>query len=182
MPFRRNADRRRREDAAHDLYAGVVAQARQPFFYSCLGVPDTLDGRFDALVAHAFLLMRRLGAAQAGEDARLLSQAVFDLMFADMDQNLRELGVSDMSVGKKVRQMVEAFYGRIAAYEAAIEAGGGALAEAVARNLYRGSPPTPEAADGMAAYLRRQTVHLDLQPLDALLAGRVAWLAPEAAG
>jgi cytochrome b pre-mRNA-processing protein 3 len=180
MPFRSNADRRRRERAAAELYASMVAQARQPYLYAGLGVADSVDGRFDSLVAHAFLLMRRLGAAGAGDEARLVSQALFDLMFADMDQSLREMGVSDLSVGKKIKQMVEAFYGRVSAYETAL-GDSLALADAVARNLFRGAPPSPQAALEMAAYMARQAAHLDAQATQALLEGRAAWLAPEAA-
>ena len=184
MPLARYlARRRRRDSAAHDLYVTVVGQARQPGLYLRYGVADTLDGRFDLLVAHAFLLMRRLGGiagAQAG-DAKVLSQALFDLMFADMDQNLREIGVNDVSIGKKVKQMARAFYGRVAAYDAGFAQDGAALAEAVARNLYRGAPPSAEAAAAFALYLRRQAAYLAGQGDDELLAGRVAWAAEEGA-
>ena len=182
MPLARFFARRRsRDNAAHDLYVGAVEQARRPDLYLRYGIADTVDGRFDLLTAHAFLLMRRLGGiagARAGE-AKVLSQALFDLMFADMDQNLREIGVSDMSIGKKVKQMARAFYGRVAAYDSGFQREGEALAEAVARNLYRGSPPSAEAAPAFAAYLRRQAGHLAGQGDDALLAGRVSWLAEE---
>jgi cytochrome b pre-mRNA-processing protein 3 len=175
------ARRRRRDTAAHDLYVGAVEQARQPGLYLRYGIADTVDGRFDLLVAHAFLLMRRLGGiggARAG-DAKALSQALFDLMFADMDQNLREIGVSDMVIGKKVKQMARAFYGRVEAYDSAFQREGEALAEAVARNLYRGTPPSAEAAASFATYLRRQAGHLAGQGDDDLLAGRAGWLAEE---
>ncbi len=182
MPFARFfARRHRRDTAAHDLYLGAVEQARRPQLYLGYGVADTLDGRFDLLVAHAFLLMRRLGGiggARAGE-AKALSQALFDLMFADMDQNLREIGVSDMSIGKKVKQMARAFYGRVGAYDAAFLQEGDALAEAVVRNLFRGKPPSAEAAPGFALYLRRQAGHLAGQGDDDLLAGRAGWLVDE---
>ncbi|MDA8231294.1 MAG: ubiquinol-cytochrome C chaperone family protein [Magnetospirillum sp.] len=180
MPFRRFLDRRRRENLSHDLYVALVEQARRPVFYTRFGVPDTVDGRFDMVVLHAFLLMRRLGeveGARAGE-ARALSQAVFDLMFADMDQNLREMGVTDMSVGAKVKRMAEAFYGRVAAYDAAMGEDDAALSRAVARNLYRESPPSADMPARMAAYLRRQAAHLAALPADGVLEGRVAF-APE---
>lgn len=184
MPLARYLARRRRRDlAAHDLYVGVVGQARRPDLYLRYGVADTVDGRFDLLVAHAFLLMRRLGGIggeRAGE-AKVLSQALFDLMFADMDQNLREIGVSDISIGKKVKQMARAFYGRVAAYDAGFAHDAAALAEAVARNLYRGAPPSAEAAPAFALYLRRQADHLAGQGDDDLLAGRAAWASDEAA-
>ena len=171
--------RRRRDTVAHDLYVCAVQQARLPALYTGFGVADTVDGRFDLLVAHAFLLMRRLGSVEGPRagDAKVLSQAVFDLMFADMDQNLREIGVSDMSVGKKVKQMAQAFYGRVAAYDGAFALADPALPEAVARNLYRGNPPDAAAAAAFAAYLRRQASALAAQSDEALLAGRVDWAA-----
>lgn len=172
MPFRRLFQRRRRADTAHDLYAAAVAQARLPTFYAALGVPDTVDGRFDLLVLHAHLLMRRLGRI-AGEDAKTLSQALFDLMFADMDNQLREMGVTDLAVGRKVRQMAEAFYGRVAAYDAALAEGEGALALALERNLFRAA--TAPAAAAAAAYVIAQEAHLAALADADVLAGRVSF-------
>src|SRR5690242_9073061 len=94
------------EATVRALYGAIVAQARAPAFYMNYGVPDTLDGRFELLVLHAFLYFRRLKrepAAEAGE----AGQAVFDLMFLDMDRSLRELGVGDLSVPKKIKRMAQ---------------------------------------------------------------------------
>ena len=184
MLLSRFFDRRRRERVAHRLYTEVMDQARQPGFFAEWGVPDSVDGRFDMLVLHAYLLLRRLGSVdgETAAAARALSQAVFDLMFADMDQNLREMGVSDLAVGNKIRAMVEAFYGRVAAYDAALaESGDAALAAALSRNIYRDAPPSPTAPVAMAAYLRRQVAELDHQPIEALLAGSLSTAAIEAA-
>jgi cytochrome b pre-mRNA-processing protein 3 len=184
MPFARLFQRRRRGHAAHALYAATVVQARQPEFYTRFAVADTVDGRFDVLALHAFLLLRRLGivAGPGAEEARALSQAVFDLMFADMDQNLREIGVGDLSVGKKVRQMAEAFYGRINAYEAALDGppdvAPAALAEGLARNLYRGAPPAAECVAALALYVLGQWDHLKGLADAALCEGQVEWILP----
>lgn len=186
MPFRKFFERRRRDQTAHDLYVAVINQARLPAFYLHYGVPDTLDGRFDLIVLHAFLVMRRLRqvTAEEGSEARETAQALFDLMFADMDQNLRELGVSDMSVGKRVKQMARAFYGRAAAYDEALASEGAGLDEALRRNLYGTVEGEAEAAavEAMAGYLLSQAAHLAAQPAPALLAGKVAFEAPAAAG
>ena len=125
------------ERAGFALYAAAVAAARDPWFYGTLLVPDTLDGRFDLVALHAFLLVHRLQASPApGPD---LSQAVFDAMFSDMDNNLRELGVSDLRVGKRVGAMWEAFHGRSMAYAQPLDAADPvALAAALARNVWRG--------------------------------------------
>ncbi|HSV29474.1 MAG TPA: ubiquinol-cytochrome C chaperone family protein [Candidatus Omnitrophota bacterium] len=178
MPFRRFLDRRRRERVAHGLYVAVVEQSRHPAFYRDLGVPDNVDGRFDLLAAHAFLAMRRLGriGGTQADEARILSQSLFDLMFADMDQNLREMGVTDLAVGRKVHQMAEAFYGRVSAYETAIAEGEAALAQAVERNLYRKAEGVaPDQPAKVAAYLIRQDAHLATLADDALMDGRLAF-------
>lgn len=183
MPFLKFRDRRRREQIAHDLYLAVINQARLPAFYLEYGVPDTLDGRFDLIVLHAALVMRRLRAAGEGDaaEAKEVAQALFDLMFADMDQNLREIGVTDTSVGKRVKQMVRAFYGRAAAYEEALNAGGAGLAEALRRNLYgtvEGDLP-PHLPAAMARHLMAQEVHLAAQDAAGPMAGRVTFRPPE---
>jgi cytochrome b pre-mRNA-processing protein 3 len=160
MPLRRFLDGRRRRRAAHSLYTTIIEQARQPDFYLRQQVPDSLDGRFDLIVLHAFLVMRGLGRIDgAGRDeAREVSQELFDLMFADMEQNLRELGVSDMAVGKRVKHMAQAFYGRVAAYDKGLGEEGAALEDALLRNLYgtADAAPTQAVLAEMASYLRRQ--------------------------
>jgi cytochrome b pre-mRNA-processing protein 3 len=159
------------------LYVAVVAQARRPEFYLRLGVPDTVDGRFDLICLHAFLLLRRLKAS--GRELAGLSQAVFDIMFADMDQNLRELGVGDMTIGRKVKTMAKAFYGRIAAYEEGLAASGPAvLDDALRRNLFRKAAPADAAVTTLATYVRRAAADLSVQSDAALRAGHAAFGPP----
>jgi cytochrome b pre-mRNA-processing protein 3 len=164
----------RYERTGFALYGAAVAAARDPYFYATLGVPDTMDGRFDLVGLHAFLLIRRLDAA-ADKQGKLLAQAVFDAMFADMDITLREIGVGDMSIGKRVRAMWEAFNGRCAAYQAALTADDRqALAEAIGRNVWRGGP----AGDAwrLSGIVRAQDTHLAGQTLAALKAGEAEFL------
>lgn len=174
--------RRRHERAGFALYNRAVAAGRQPFFYETLSVPDTLDGRFDLVGLHVALLIRRLRHDAAPGPA--LAQAVFDAMFSDMDVNLRELGVGDLSVGKRVRAMWEAFHGRARAYEAALDAAEpAALPAALVRNVWRGggagdAPAIADAAARLAAMMRAEDAHLAGQPLAALAAGEVAFLGP----
>lgn len=111
--------RRRTRDAEHKVYCEIVAQARQPVFYTDFHVPDSVDGRFDMIVAHAVLYFRRMRGE--GKSVSEFTQNVFDLFFLDMDASLREMGVSDTRVPKKVKVMGEAFYGRADAYIPAIE-------------------------------------------------------------
>lgn len=159
--------RSRYERTGFRLYGAAVAAARQPGFYATQGVPDTLDGRFDLIGLHVFLLIERARADPP--PGPRLAQAIFDAMFSDMDHNLRELGVGDLSVGKRMRAMWEAFHGRSAAYAAAIAAPAPALEEALARNIWRGEPPAPGAAGALAEYVRRQSAHLADRPLAALI-------------
>jgi len=165
MGFLDLSRRRRISEAADALYAKAVAQARHERFYSEGEVPDSLDGRFDLLVLHMFLLLRRLGAE--GAATRRLAQSLFDLMFADMDQSLREMGVSDMGVGKKVKDMAKALYGRIEAYEPVLSDPAG-LEAALARNLYRGAAPAPAILAAMARYVALQAQWLAGRSVDDL--------------
>lgn len=160
------------------LYRAVVAQARQPHFYRAHGVPDTLDGRFDMIILHAYLASRRLKAIST-EDSQKLNQALFDLMFADMDSSLREIGVGDLSVGKKVKAMAQAFFGRVDAYDVGLaEVGDDRLAEALQRNLFGTVNPQPEQALAMAAYIRRADRHLAAQADSEILAGNIDFPVP----
>ena len=160
-----------REKAANGLYNALVAQARSPGFYAVAQVPDTLDGRFDMITLHAFLVMHRL--KDNGPEAAEISQALFDEMFRDMDRSLREIGVGDMGVGKRVRAMGKAFMGRIQAYDDAIAGGDGTFEAAVHRNLYRGCDGVEAGVTAITGYIRTQLKILADQPLEALVKGRV---------
>jgi cytochrome b pre-mRNA-processing protein 3 len=157
---------------ADNLYRAIVEQARQPAFYSECGVPDTPDGRYDMIVAHVVLVLRRLRRAHS--ETKDVAQALFDLMFADMDQNLREMGVGDLAVGRRVKAMAKAFYGRLAAYDFALsnedDAG---LQSALRRNLFRKATPTEAQVAAVSAYVRREAARLDGESIDFLVAGRL---------
>jgi len=136
------------------LYGAIVAQARAREFYADYGVPDTVEGRFDMVVLHVYLVFRRL--AEAGEAARGRGQAMFDLFIEDMDASLRELGVGDLSVPRRVRAMAEGYYGRAGAYDAALIADGDdKLAAALLRNVYAGNENAAAGARRLARYVRR---------------------------
>lgn len=170
--FRGNSVR----DAAEIAFQRVVEQARQRVFYTDFGVPDTVDGRFEMLCLHAFLYLHRLKAERPA--AARISQRFFDRMFADFDRGLRELGTGDLRVGREVKRMAQAFYGRIRAYEEGLAAGNGMLRDALARNLFGTAPPAPAALATMADYVRRQADGLRRQSPQQLLAGRVVFDAP----
>ena len=166
---------RRYERAGYALYTAAVQAARDPVFYAGLGVPDTLDGRFDMIGLHVSLLMDRL--RREPSPGPELAQAVFDAMFSDMDFNLREMGVSDMTVGKRVKVMWEALNGRAQAYATALTEGEEAMTRAVARNVWRGAEPDANAR-ALARQAMAQAAHLVAQPLAGFVAGRAAFLPP----
>ncbi|GAB4524519.1 MAG: hypothetical protein Kow00133_12780 [Amphiplicatus sp.] len=130
---------------------------------------DSVEGRFELLTLHVYLILRRLKGQ--GEDAARVAQKLFDATFASFDDALRELGVGDLAVGKRIRKMAEAFYGRIGAYEAALaaDAAPAALVDAVARNVY-GDPDAP-GAPALAAYVRQAAAMIDAQPVSRLIGG-----------
>ena len=173
--------RGRHERAGFQLYATAVAAAHAPFPYTDLGVPDTLDGRFDLVGLHTFLVIHRLKAEPPPGPA--VSQAVFDAMFSDMDINLREMGVSDMSIGKRVKAMWEAFHGRASVYAAALDTGDTpALEAALARNIWRRAPAPEGSAAALARLAIAQRAYLAEQRLAELTRGEVRFLpAAEAA-
>jgi cytochrome b pre-mRNA-processing protein 3 len=143
----RRGPRRQTIDA---LYGAIVAQARHPAFYRDFGVPDTLEGRFDMIVLHIVLFFRRV--RREPDHIRALGQAVFDRFCRDMDHNLREMGVGDLAVPKRMRDLGEAFYGRAQTYDGALaREDGTALAASLARNVF--GDRAPPGADRLAAYV-----------------------------
>ena len=175
--FRESAER---EQVARDLYTGVVAQARQSRFYADYDVPDSLDGRFEMIALHVFLLLHRL--KRDNPEAAPLSQAVYDIFFGDMDQCLREMGAGDLGVGRRVKRMAEGFSGRIAAYEEGMAGGeDDVLGKAIRRNLYGTAPEvTEEAIRSMCSYLRTQDAFLADQDFGSFSNGRIVFAPFEA--
>ena len=148
--WRKSAERRRLSER---LCADLIARARAPVFFRDYDVPDTIDGRFDLLALHAWLVLERLDAA----GRRDLAQALTDGLFVRFDEGLRDLGAGDMGMGRRMKKLAEAFYGRMRAYgEAADDA---ALAAAVERNVYRGAGHG-EHARALALYARLARIHL----------------------
>ena len=147
-----NAMRRSKERRleAGRIYAALVARSREPVFFATFGVPDTLDGRFDLLTLHAWLVLERLK-----RDAHL-SQALIDTIFVGFDEALREMGAGDIGMGRRMKKFADAFYGRLEAYGAAHEET--AMEAALVRNLYRGV--TASGARMLAAYVLRAKARL----------------------
>lgn len=153
------------------IYGMIVAQAREPWFYRAMCVPDTVNGRFDMVLLHLWMVLRRLRAVEGGAE---LSQALFDHFCADMDANLREMGVGDLTVPKRMQKFGEAFYGRAAAYDSALEQGDEALALALRKNILDGGDIG--RAGQLAAYAK--AVIAALAALDDTAVGKGAWRFP----
>lgn len=161
------------------MYQTARSQSRHPVFYARWGVADTMDGRFDALCLHVAPLLGRL--RQTGAEGGKLAQSVFDAMFRDIDQTLRETGVGDLGVPKHMAKMMKAFNGRVHAYCTAIEARDmAALETAIARNLYRTEMPPADGAD-VAAYIMAAGDMLQRASFDEFMQGKVSYPEPVAA-
>lgn len=154
------------------IYGMIVAQAREPAFYEDLHVRDTVNGRFDMLILHLWLVLRRLQPVDGGN---ALSQALFDRFCADMDDNLREMGVGDLTVPKRMQAFGEAFYGRTSAYDLAFEAGDEALAQALSRNVFNGE--LLDSAKALAIYVRNTVAALAASDDAAIRTG--SWTFPK---
>lgn len=169
---------RQAQAAARALYAGVVAQARSPALYTQMGAPDTVEGRFELYTLHVMLLLDRFRGQ--GPAAAETSQALFDTYLQALDDALREMGVGDLSVGKKMRKLGEAFYGRAKSYETAF----GALPDPepltalLSRTVYAQTDAeqgVAENAGTLADYVLAQRAAIAEQATESLVAGDAAW-------
>lgn len=166
-PFKRS----RADQDAERLLAAVTKASRQPALFGEGRAPDTLEGRFEVLALHASLALLRLRAEPTAE---ALSQCFTDKLFRHLDAGLREEGVGDLVVPKRMRKLAGAFYGRLEAYAAALQSNDqAALAAAVARNIWDGEAST--FAEQVAAYLARSADVQAREPLERLL-GETGWL------
>ena len=164
--------RRSAERIARALYGSSVTAARTPALYKDLGIPDTLAGRFEMVVLNTFLLMHRLSAE--GEAGRGLAQALAEAMTEQLDDDMRQMGVSDVTVPKKIRKAASAAYGRFEAYAAALEANDpAALAEALIRNVYDGDAGRSAEAAKLADHMLGAAATLRGWPSDRVMAGDV---------
>jgi cytochrome b pre-mRNA-processing protein 3 len=170
--FRPNANR----EVGRALYAAAVEQSRDRALYEALGAPDTVEGRFEIYTLHVVLLLDRL--AEPGVPVRPASQALFDTYVQALDNALREMGVGDLSVGKKMRKLGEAFFGRVKSYNAAFAAlpDEAPLHVLLQRTVY--AEADPARAPALADYVIAQRAYLAAQPLEPLLQGRVDWRRP----
>jgi cytochrome b pre-mRNA-processing protein 3 len=161
------------------LYGVIVAQARAPEFYTVYGVPDTAEGRLEMIILHTVLLISRLEAEEG--PARPLGQALFDHFCSDIDGNLREMGVGDLAVPRKMKAIAEAFYGRKRAYDTALALPGNEqLVAALMRNVPGAAAADSSRMAALAAYMRECSRKLAAIDETALRQGRADFPNPAA--
>jgi cytochrome b pre-mRNA-processing protein 3 len=153
------------------LRGEIVAAARRPALYLEMGAPDRLDGRFEVLTLHAGLVLRRLVAIGGLGDH--VAQDLVDSLFLHFDDALREMALSDLAVSRRLKTMKEAFYGRNAAYAAALDSGSRAeLAAALARNIYAGEPESALKSAALADYVASLEAALAVTPIEDFITGQ----------
>lgn len=186
--------KRRKDMTPYAFYQSVMDQSRQPVFFADWGVRDTMSGRFDMLIAHAILVFRRLKRIEGerGAEAAARSQGFSDLMFKDLDRALRDIGLSDRKVPKRLKMLATAYLGRGQAFGEALDADDlPALASAIERNAggivfagdgieleedaEEGTTGADLNARAIAEYLQLADAALTAQPDDSVLSGNLAW-------
>lgn len=183
FPFRRF---RRQQTDIDALYGMIVTQSRQPAFYAQHGVPDTVEGRLEMILLHLILVTRALKQAPAAETAETsqasssAAQALFDRFCSDMDGNLREMGIGDLTVPKQMKRVAEAFYGHAKAYDPALDRRDAvALAQAVTRNVFAAEGETPGGAGPLAEYMLQVQAALAAVEWNDIAEGRFTFPQPE---
>ena len=164
----------RKEPQADQLYGAIVARARLPIFYQGFGVPDSLEGRYVMLSLHLFAVLHRLKAAGTDEAARM-AQDLADHFTADMETVLRELGVGDLAVPKKMRALIASGAGQFEGFETALRKGRGALQDAIAAALPGENGAAKAASAELAHYLLKVVRHLEDEPIGGICAGRISF-------
>ena len=168
-PFKRTS---RPSAPVFAVYNAIVAQSRQPRFYTDWSVPDTVTGRFDMICLHMCLVLRRL-RAKTGEGDKF-AQDLFDLFFKDMDRSLREMGVNDVAVPKRIQKMGNLFYGLLAKLTEAVDSGDTqALTETIDRNIF--DAKNMQSAAAIAGYTTELVVALNSQSADQIIGGKLSF-------
>lgn len=159
-------------------YAEITRGARSPIFYAEMGVPDTVMGRFEMIAIHLILYLR--GNGSAGAATRGIAQDIVDAFFEDVDHSIRELGVGDVGVPKRMKKLARMFYGRVKSYGQALDAGDRAgLIEALKRNIHPESADIAPSTQALADWMLATALSLEDVPEETLAAGKLTFSAPE---
>lgn len=158
---------------AKELFQIVLRQSRDPHFYEMYGVPDTLEGRFEIVSLHGGLLVNRLCRPDMGREGKILAQAFFDVMFKNIDWSMRERGIGDLGVPRRIKKMMSDFKGRAYAYDESCRAGCSELRHALARNVFAETPkPSAEKMKEFSQYIQSCVTELEKQGLSDFWGGR----------
>ena len=175
--------RKTNQRVVDDTYVHLTEAARQPVFYESFGVPDTVMGRFEMVAAHMVLFLRRAGRSDG--PLRAFTQEMVDTFFQDIDHSIREIGIGDTGVPKRMKKFAKMFYGRVESYSVALNAGDRiALSEALSRNVHPTLEFTRDSAEGrgmhaLADYLFALEAYLAGQSDASIMDGRLSFVAPE---
>jgi cytochrome b pre-mRNA-processing protein 3 len=173
-------ERKHRREHAAKLLDVIIAQARQPVFYAEYGVPDTMLGRYEMVCLHAYLVLHRL--KRLGGQGPWIAQTLHDQIFDNFEIALREVGVGDMGIGKRIKKLARNLHGRISAYERALASGDADMAAALRRNLYASAEPTEPEVTAMIAYIRSARAAVEACASEDFWNGRPLFPAPVDAG
>jgi|TARA_R110002096_G_scaffold435770_1_gene662581 cytochrome b pre-mRNA-processing protein 3 len=166
-------------NVGHKLFVSVIDQSRLAWFYSELAVEDNLDGRFDLMSLHMAMVLQKLDQNKQNTDAAKLKQVVQEIMFDNLDLTLREIGVGDLGVGKKIKVMAEAFYGRMMVYQDLFNVKDKQkMSIALQRNLYRERKMAQDILPAMTKYVYHQVGLIESQNMESFMTGEVNFLAP----
>jgi cytochrome b pre-mRNA-processing protein 3 len=164
---------RREVNAAHDLYVATIKSARDPWLFNDCGVPDTPEGRFEALTLMAFIVLNRLKDI---EGAAGVSQAYFDVMFEDIDANLREMGVGEATIAKRMKKLAGSFYGRVKTYDEALTSDEPSQwPDTIKRYLFNETEVSEEIVAAVASFSADIAQNIATQPADNLVAGKITF-------
>lgn len=164
---------RREANAAHSLYTATIAAARDPWLFNDCDVPDTAEGRFETLTLMAFIVLNRLKDIDGGES---VSQAYFDIMFEDIEANLREMGVGEATMAKRVKKLASSFYGRLKTYDSAITSDDPTQwSQTIKRYLYDDISVTDKTLSAVVIYSKNIADGIAKQSSDALLEGTITF-------
>lgn len=158
---------------ARELYKVVIRSSRNPIFYSDYNVPDTMEGRFEMVALHAGLLVNRLCRPDMGVEGQKLAQAFFDEMFKAIDLSIREMGVGDLAVPKRIKKMMTNFKGRAFAYDEATKANQNEIIHVLSRNIYLTEKPSSYAIKKFADYVSNCVSSLEKQSLSDFNQGKL---------
>lgn len=168
-------------NSAHKLFASIILQSRLSTFYSELDIEDSMDGRFDLLALNMAFVLDKLDQHEEVEDCAQLGRNLQEIMFDNLDLTLREIGVGDLGVGKKIKLMAEAFYGRMSVYKQLFNSRDlNKMIEALNRNLYRERKINIETLNQMSQYVYDQKNHINNQSIEKIISGKIDFLEPKA--